>query len=158
MPFRRRLLIGGLLAVLIAVVLFWITPAGVANGVRLWLWWQARQQGLKIAVGKIDAPLLRPVVIQHLHVSSAHDAPCRIEVDANQSIVYLQLARILTGASGRALHAVTIDTVRVETPCHATSEREKSKLAWATFQKLLPDNFTIARLDLRIERESTIFL
>lgn len=158
MPFRRRLIIASLLTVLIAIVLFWITPTGVANGVRLWLWWQARQQGLKIEVGKIDAPLLQPVVIEHLHVSSARDAPCQIEVDANQAIVYLQLARILTGASGRAIHALTLDTVRVETRCHAANEREKSKLAWATLQKLLPDNFNIAKLDLRIEKESTIFL
>ncbi|MEY2526254.1 MAG: hypothetical protein QOE73_1025 [Verrucomicrobiota bacterium] len=158
MPFGRRLLRASLLAVLIAVILFWIAPTGVANGVRLWLWWQARQQGLKIEVGKIEAPLLRPVVIQHLHVSSAQDAPCRIEVDANQAIVSLQLARILTGASGRAIHALTLDAVRVETRCHAANEREKSRLAWATLQKLLPDNFNIAKLDLRIEKESTIFL
>ena len=99
MPPRRKLLITSLLALLIGVSVFWISPMGVARGVRAWLWWQARQQGLKIEIGKINAPFLRPVVLQRLHVTSAGNAPCQIELQAGQVIVDLQLARILTGAS-----------------------------------------------------------
>src|SRR5713101_6290843 len=103
MPSRRRLLIASLLAVLIGLFVFWISPMGVAGGVRAWFWWQARRQGLKIEIGKISAPLLRPVVIQGLRITSAGNAPCQIDLQAGQAIVDLQLARIMTGASGRGI-------------------------------------------------------
>src|SRR5450631_4308375 len=104
MPFRRRLLVASLLAVLIVLFVFWIGPTAVASGVRTWLWWQARRQGLTVEIEKIDAPLLRPVLIQNLHIASANNAPCRIDIRVSEAIVDLQLARILTGASGRAIH------------------------------------------------------
>jgi hypothetical protein len=115
MPPRRKFLIASLLALLIGLFVFWISPMGVARGVRAWLWWQARRQGLKIEIGKINAPFLRPIVLQRLHVTSAVNAPCQIELQAGQVIVDLQLARILTGASGRAIRTLTIDALHIET-------------------------------------------
>src|ERR1700730_14160079 len=126
MPLRRRLQLAGLIVLLIGLFAFWIAPFAVARGVRAWLWWQGRRQGLQIEVGNIDAPLLRPVVIQHLHVVSTGSAPCRIDLKATRAIVDLELARILTGASGRALHALTIDELNVETRCYVSGEPVKS--------------------------------
>lgn len=153
---RRRLLIASLLAVLIGLFVFWLSPRAVAGGVRAWLWWQGRRLGLKIEIGKINAPLLRPVVLQRLHVTSAGHTPCQVDLQAGEVIVDLQLARVLTGASGRAIHTLTIDALHVETRCHISGGTEKSKLAWRTLQKLLPENLAIAKLDLRIENGSTI--
>jgi hypothetical protein len=158
MPLRRRLLIASLLALLIGLFALWIAPFAIARGVKTWLWWQARRQGLQIEVGKIDAPLLRPVVLQQVHVISAANAPCRIDLKANRAIVDLQLARILTGASGRALRALAIDELHVETLCHAENVAERSKLSWSTLEKLLPENFKIDKLDLRVENGSTVAL
>ena len=158
MPPRRKLFIASLLALLIGLSLFWISPMGVARGVRAWLWWQARQQGLKIEIGKINAPFLRPVVLQRVHVTSAGNAPCQIELQAGRVIVDLQLARILSGASGPAIRTLTIDALHIETRCHTSGGTEKSKLAWTTLEKLLPENLAIAKLDLRIENGSTIIL
>lgn len=158
MPFRRRLLVASLLTVLITLFVFWIMPTGVAGGLRTWFWWQARRQGLKIEIGKIDAPLLRPVVITGLHISSADHGPCQIDLKVGQAIVDLQLARILTGASGRAIHTLAIDALSVETHCYTPGGTNKSRLAWPTLQKLLPENLNIGKLDLRIENGSTIIL
>jgi len=155
MPFGRKLLVASLLAALLGLSVFWIAPLGVAGGVHAWLWWQARRQGLKMEIGKIDAPLLRPVVIERLRLSSANNAPCRIDLKTGRTIVHLQLARILTGASGRAIRSLAIEELRLETHCHASGETEKSKLAWPAIRKLLPQSFTIAKLDLRIENGST---
>src|SRR3977135_3834688 len=98
MPLRRRLQLAGLIVLLVGLFAFWIAPFAVARGVRTWLWWQGRRQGLQIEIGKIDAPLFRPGRIQPLHVVSAGNASCRIELKAGRAIVDLQLARILTGA------------------------------------------------------------
>lgn len=158
MPFGRRLLVAGLLAALLGLSVFWIAPLGVAGGVHAWLWWQAQRQGLKLEIGKIDAPLLRPVVIERLHLSSEGNAPCQIDLKTSRTIVHLHLARILTGASGSAIRALAIEELRLETHCHASGETEKSKLAWPAIRKLLPQSFTIAKLDLRVENGSTIVL
>jgi len=158
MPFRRRLLIASLLAVLVGLFVFWIGPTAVAGGVRTWLWWQGRQQGLKVEIEKVDAPLLRPVLIQNLHISSAGNSPCRIDVKVSEAIADLQLARILTGASGRAIKALSIKELRVETHCSVSDGTEKSRLVWPILQKLLPENLEVAKLDLRVESGSTIIL
>ena len=158
MPFRRRLLIASLLAVLISLFVFWIGPTAVATGVRTWLWWQGRRQGLKVEIEKVDAPLLRPVLIQNLHIASANNAPCRIDVKVSEAIVDLQLARILTGASGRAIRALSIKELHVETHCSVSDGTEKSRLVWPTLQKLLPENLNVAKIDLRVESGSTIIL
>src|ERR1700758_2433652 len=54
-------LLAGLLAIALA-------PFSVSNGLRLWVWWKSRQEGLSVSADKIDAPFLQPVVIRNLHV------------------------------------------------------------------------------------------
>jgi hypothetical protein len=158
MPSRRRILFAGLLALLLALFVFWIMPTAVARGVRGWLWWQARKEGLKVEIEKVDAPFLQPVVIRGLHITSANDASCKIDLKIGQAVVDLELARILTGASGRAIDKVVIDTLQIETRCYAASGPARSKLAWSTIQKLLPNNLNIGKLDLRVEEGATIVL
>ena len=58
------LLLAGLLAIALA-------PFTVSNGLRLWVWWKSRQEGLIVSIDKIDAPFLQPVVIRNLHLKSA---------------------------------------------------------------------------------------
>lgn len=158
MPHRRRILIAGLVALLLALFVFWIMPTAVARGVRGWLWWQARKQGLKIEIGKVEAPLLRPVVIQRVHITSTTDASCQIDLKIGQATVDLELARILTGASGRAIDKLVIDALWIETRCHAPSGPAKAKLAWSTIQKLFPNTLSIGKLDLRLENGATVVL
>lgn len=155
---RRRLLIASLLAVVIGLFVFWVSPMAVAGGVRGWLWWQARRQGLVIEVGKINAPLLRPVVLHRLHITSASNAPCQIDLRANQVTIGLELAGIVNKGAGRAIRTLTIDTLHIETRCHVSGGTEKSKLNWPTLQKLLPENLAITKFDLRIENGSTLVL
>ena len=69
MPKNRLLLISlALLMVALGAIVF--APFIVSNGLRLWLHWQANRQHLKIEIGKITAPFLRPVSIERIRGTS----------------------------------------------------------------------------------------
>jgi len=36
-----------------------LAPIAISNGVRLWVWWFARQEGFVATIDKIEAPFLR---------------------------------------------------------------------------------------------------
>ena len=70
MPFKNRLFLFGLLVLLAALLAIVFAPVAVSNGLRLWVWWKSRQEGLTVSIDKIDAPFLQPVVIRSFHVKS----------------------------------------------------------------------------------------
>jgi hypothetical protein len=150
---KKRFLRFGLIAVATATLMVVFTPALVARGVRLWIWWQARQQNLTCTVDKIDAPFLRPVELRGLHVSS--NAALRFDLTSTHMTVSLNLHSILLRTRGRAIAAITADDVRGELhrnqPGNLISER-----GWNTLQKSLPDALSIARLNLRVEDGPTV--
>ncbi len=106
MAFKNRLLLAILLTVLAVLFATWSAPSAVSNGLRLWLWWRARQQGLTVKIDKIDAPFLRPVVLRGFHMASARDAAFHIEVSAVRATVGLNLKAILMHTSGRAIRTL----------------------------------------------------
>ncbi|PYL50170.1 MAG: hypothetical protein DMF32_05075 [Verrucomicrobia bacterium] len=63
MPLKNRmfLIILVILAVALAAVL--LAPIAVSNGVRLWVWWFARQEGFFASIDRVEAPFLRPFVV-----------------------------------------------------------------------------------------------
>ncbi len=64
MPFKNRLFLFSLLVLLAALLAIVFAPVAVSNGLRLWVWWKSRQEGLTVSIDKIDAPFLQPVVIR----------------------------------------------------------------------------------------------
>ena len=58
MPLKHRFLLTGVLLLLAALLAVWFTPFAVSHGVRWWVWWRARQEGLIVNIDKIDAPFL----------------------------------------------------------------------------------------------------
>ena len=70
MPSKNRLFLISLLVVLITLLVITFAPFAVSNGLRLWVWWKSRQEGLIASIDKIDAPFLHSVVIRNLHVKS----------------------------------------------------------------------------------------
>ena len=68
---RNRLILIALSLLLVAVALVWFTPFMVTRGLRLWLSWKAHREHLIVKIDKIDAPLLRPVVVRGIRISSA---------------------------------------------------------------------------------------
>src|SRR5438270_3012196 len=152
----RLVLIACLSAVLLvglATVVF--APFVVANGLRAWLRWQAQRQQLKIDIGKVAAPFLRPVRIESLRVENQTGTPPRIDLHAERVVLHLRLAKLLA-ARGDAIRDVSIETAGVEIRREFTEGAGRERFNWAALQALLPANFNIARLDLRIENGSTV--
>jgi hypothetical protein len=155
--FKSRFLLAGLLIVLAGVLAICFAPFAVSNGVRLWIWWKARQQKLTVKIDKVEAPFLRPVLLRGFHLASARDAAFRVDLNAAQAKVDLNLRAILMGMRGRALHALSVKDLRVEMHRNRAGGAV-SENGWNTLQRLLPDNFNFERCDLRVEDESTVIL
>ena len=150
---KNRLLRYGFIAILAVAIVLVCTPVMVASGVRLWIWWQARQQKVTCTVEKIDAPFLRPVELRGIHVIG-HGA-IRIDLTAARARLTLNLRSILLRTRGRAIQTISAEDVRGEVhhnePAPSISER-----SWNTLQKSLPENFSVDRLNLRVEDGATV--
>jgi len=155
---RNRLLLIGLSILLIAGIAILLAPLFVSGGLRLWARWEARKQGLHLELGKIDAPFLGPVVIRNLRITDTKSAPFGIEIQGEEAIVGLNLARILVGARGRAVRTLSVEKLRVQVHRAYPPQTQQPKFVWATLQKLLPNNFNLAGFELRIEDGPNVFL
>src|SRR4029453_6574307 len=102
MPFKNRLFLAGPLILLATLIAILFAPLVVSNGVRLWVWWKARQEGLVVNLDQIDAPLLRPVVIRGCRLRSGPDNAFQFEFIVKQATLDLNFEHILLGMRGRA--------------------------------------------------------
>lgn len=150
---RKRFLRYGLMAILAGMLILLCTPLIVANGLRLWIWWQARQQKLTCTVEKIDAPFLRPVELHGIHVTG--NEATRLDLRAARARLSLNLQSILLRTRGRAIQSLAVEDVRGEVHRNqsVTSFPERN---WDTWQKSLPENFSVDRLNLRVENGDTV--
>ena len=155
---KNRLLLTGLLFLLAGLSTVVLSPFFVSGGLRLWLRWQAHRQGLSVELGKIGAPFLRPVTIERIHITNPRGSKLDADLSVDRAIVDFNLARILTGAGGRAVRSLSIEAVRAEMHRTFPGQATASRVDWSTWQKLLPQNFNFHHLDLRIENGSTIIL
>ena len=156
MPKNRRLFIC-LSIILLGTVTILLAPLTVSCGLRLWIWWEARGQGLSVELGEIDAPFLRPVILHRLRIASARNAAWRAELRVAQAIVDLNLTTILTGATGRDIRSLSIEGLRAEIH-HTAGGDTRSQFDWTTLQKLLPSRFQVTGFDLRIENDAGLVL
>jgi len=156
MPKNRLLLISlATLIVLLGTIVF--APFVVSNGLRLWLHWQAHRQQLKIELGKISAPLLRPVSIVRIRITSKPGAATQIDLSAEQTILHPSLAKILTGR-GDGVRTLSIQRARAEIRRDYSQSVRPARFNWTALQMLLPANFDIGHLDLRVENGPTVVL
>src|SRR5262249_41146799 len=140
----------------LAVVLF--APIAVSNGVRLWVWWFARQQGFIVTIDNIQAPFLRPIGIGELHLKSARDYARRRDVTATDARAALNVKQILLHTRGHDIRNVSVRELRAE--LHRTSPNVQviSESGWETLHRLLPERFSIATLETRVESGPTLVL
>ncbi len=158
MPLRKKLILASLLILLSALFAVLFTPFAVSNGVRLWVWWKARQEGLAVSIDKIDAPFLRPVVIRGCHVRSVPANAFHIDLTVTQAKCDLNLKRILLRMRGRAIRDFSIQEVHGELHRSNPAGRAITERGWAALHKLLPDNLSVASADVRIEVGPTMIL
>jgi hypothetical protein len=158
MRFKNRLFLAGLLILLAALIAIWFAPLLVSNGVRLWVWWKARQEGLVVNLDQIDAPLLRPVVIRGCRLRSGPDNAFQFEFIVKQASLALNFKHILLGRRGRAVRDLSIQELRGELRRSNPAGRKMTQGGWAALHKLLPQNLGVASLDIRVEVGPTMIL
>ena len=151
---RLFLILAAVLIVALGTIVF--ASLIVSSGLRLWLSWQANRQQLKIDIGKISAPLLRPVLVDRIHVASQKGAATEIDLNAEHVVLHLRLAAILTGRSD-GIRVMSIQNTRAEIRRDFTETRS-ANFNWGALQSILPANFDIAHLDLRVENGPTVIL
>jgi len=158
MPLRNRLVLSLLLLLLVVALTILLAPFAVSNGVRVWVWWFAREEGFVATVDKIDAPFLRPIAIGQLHLKSVRDHALRLDVTATDVRFTLNLKHILLHVSGQNIRNLSIRELRAEVHRSNPKVRVLSEGGWATLHRLLPENYSIARLETRVENGPTLIL
>ena len=142
--FSASVILAGILAVVLA-------PLLVAGGLRLWVARAARQEGLRIEFGKIEAPLLRPVVVHALQITSHPEAPFHVKVESPRVELALNLGSIFSRRAGGC-----------SGPSRPTNHRGFRRnpqptrgLCLATLE-IAADNFKLAGVQLHVENGGTI--
>ncbi|HEV8618827.1 MAG TPA: hypothetical protein VGQ70_04970 [Candidatus Udaeobacter sp.] len=158
MPFKNRLFFACLLILTATLIAIWFAPLVVSNGIRLWVWWKARQEGLVVNLDQIDAPLLRPVVIRGCRLRSGPDNAFQFEFTVKQASLELNFKHILLGTHGRAVRDFSIQELRGELRRSNPAGRKMTQGGWVTLHKLLPQNLSVASLDIRVEVGTTTIL
>ena len=158
MALKRRLIPGILLVLLIVALTIALAPFAVSNGVRLWIWWFARQEGFVANIDHIEAPFLRPIAIRRLELKTSRDDALRVEVTAMDVRITLNLKHILLHVSGRDIRNISARE------CHAELHRTNPNVqaltdrGWATLHRLLPEQLSVAKLETRVENGSSLIL
>lgn len=145
--FCASVLAAGVLSVCLA-------PWLVAGALRLWAARAAQQEGLQIEFEKIEAPLLRPVVVHKLQIASHPEAPFRVRIESPRVELALDLGAIFSRARGRVLRTLTTDGITVD--IRRNSDATSHRFAWRTLGDLLPDNFRLSGAELHVENGETI--
>ena len=158
MRLKNRFVLVSLLGLLAALLAIAFSPFAVSNGVRLWIWWMARREGFIANIENIDAPFLRPVVIRQLRLKSARDDALRVDLTATDARVGLNFKHVLLHARGRVIRNLAVRELRVEVRRSNPNLRAISQRSWATLQRLLPENLSIANLEIRTENGPTLIL
>ncbi|MDQ2825228.1 MAG: hypothetical protein M3R29_07255 [Verrucomicrobiota bacterium] len=157
MPFKNRLLLGSLIVLIAGLLGIVFSPVIVADGVRLWIWWKARQQKLTVKIDKIEAPFLRPILLRGLRITSSSDAAFRVELSAAQATASLNLKSILLGMSGRTVQHLSVTSLRLE--IHSSeSGTPFPESSWITWQRLLPNSLSVDHFELRVEDGPAVIL
>jgi hypothetical protein len=158
MPLRNRVALSVLLLLLLVVLTIALAPLVISNGVRLWVWWSARQEGFVAAIDKVEAPFLRPIMIRQLRVQSTRDNAVRVDVIVTDAQFSLNLKHILLHTGGYGIRNLSVGELHVELHRSAPTVSALSERGWATLHRLLPQNVSIAKLEMRIENGPTLTL
>src|ERR1041385_5561134 len=100
MSFKNRIFLIILVIVLVALAAVFLAPMTVSNGVRLWVWWFARQEGFVATIEEVDAPFLRPIMIRQIHLKSVRNDAVRVDITLIDTRVVLNLKHILLHLRG----------------------------------------------------------
>src|SRR5436305_3435256 len=158
MPFKNRIFLVILVIVIVALTAVLLAPIAVSNGVRLWVWWFARQEGFVATIDSVDAPFLRPIVIRQIHLKSVRDDAVRVDVTVLDARVVLNLKHVFLHLSGRDIRDISVREFHAELHRTNPNVRALSERGWATLHRLLPETLSIAKLETRVENGPSLIL
>ncbi|HKP04166.1 MAG TPA: hypothetical protein VJU77_12505 [Chthoniobacterales bacterium] len=146
--FGASLFVAGVLAVC-------FSPLLVAAGLRLWASRVARQGGLRIELGQIEAPFLGPVIIHDVHVTRDSTAVFQVNAATPRLEVDLNLAAMIGASDNRMLRALRSETITIDIRRTPRSSTTSQRVAWPLLQDLLADNFKLSGVQLHLENGDT---
>jgi hypothetical protein len=158
MPLKNRLFLFSFLVLVAALLAIVFAPFAVSNGLRLWVWWKSRQEGLAVSIDKIDAPFLQPVVIRSLHVKNVRADALQIDLTATQVQLDLNFSRILLHRRGHAIRNLSIEDLHGEIRRENPNVRGITKSGWGTLQRLLPQKCSLHSSEMRVQDGPTLIL
>src|SRR6266542_2004355 len=158
MPLKNRLFLFSFLVLLAALLAIVFAPFAVSNGLRLWVWWKGRQEGLAVSIDKIDAPFLQPVLIRSLHVKSVRADALQIDLTATQVQLDLNFSRILLHRRGHAVRNLSVEDLHGEIRRENPNVRGITKSGWGTLQRLLPQKCSLHSSEMRVQDGPTLIL
>ena len=150
MRLRRLALISAGTLLVVALLLVCFAPLIVAGGLRIWAQRVAQREGLRLELGEIEAPFLRPVTVKNLHVSSDPALPFQIECTSPRLEVSLNLAAFVTG-SKRPLRYLQIDGLTLNIRRAQKKMEAGRRPSWAVFGNLQADRFKFSAVNLHLE-------
>ena len=158
MPPKNRLFLIGLLTLMAALTVVWLSPVAVSNGLRLWIWWKSRQERLTVSIDKIDAPFLQPIVIHSLHVKSARPEALHFDLTATEAQFDLNFTRILLRRRGHAIRNLSVEDLHGEIRRENPNVQWITKSGWKTLQRLLPQKCSLHSSEMRVQDGPTMIL
>ena len=154
MSFRKRLVVIFVVLLVAGVLDAVFAPFVVARGIRLWIGWAAKEQGLSAEIEGIEAPFLRPVTIRNLSAGSGKGAGPEVSLRAASVVVDLNLRGWIFGEHASLLRSVRVDGLSGNIHVPGTT-RVAAELEWRLWDRLLPDNFQINDLNLDVTTATT---
>jgi hypothetical protein len=155
MPRKRLLLIA--FVVLAALAGIALSPVVVASATRGWLMWQAHRQHLKIELTNLGAPLLRPVSIGRIHITNAPGVSTQIDLTAENATLRLNVAKIVSGKAD-GIRGLSIQSAHAEVRRDFSGPKRAIDFNWRALQAVLPSNFEIGQLNLRVENGPSVLI
>ena len=157
MSLKKRLLTLILILLAASVVAGLLAPLVVSNGLRLWIWWEARAYGLKADVGKIEAPFLRPATIHNIHLTLSQSHTYDLDLSAPRITLDFNFRGRLLSKRTRFIRRIELPDLHGRIRKNHRANRSSRPFDWKTFHELLPDNIQLTRLNLDVETTDAAF-
>ena len=158
MPLKNRFLLLSVLILFVALLAIALAPFAVSNGLRLWVWWKSRHDGLSVTIDEIDAPFLQPIAIRSLHVRSVRADTLHIDLTATQVQLDLNFSGFFLRRRGHAIRNLSIADLHGEIRRENPNIRAITKSGWATLQRLLPQKCSLRSSEMRVQEGPTTIL
>jgi hypothetical protein len=155
---KNRLFLAGLLVLLLAVLAVVFEPLIVSNAIRYWVLWRARQEGFVATVDGVEAPFLGAVSIRRLQLKGQRADTLRLDVTATGVRIGLNFKHVFLHMQGRIIRDLGIEELRVELRRSNPTAHAISRHGWGTLQRLLPENVSLTKADIRVENGPTLIL